>query len=229
MRENPNLSKGRHVHGRRFLGLLAIATLLLLAGCGTMDTEVTFYKGERWQTIMEVYLLPATVSMMGGEASLEAEMERSMPEVEDEEVEFSWEKERHEDGGVTYRFTIKGEGWDQLNEGVFDGRATITRDESGQVHLSYYTMGDIGFTRTVMRLRGGKIISSNADRVEGDTAVWIDPSRVEVVLTEKSSFGLGNTLLIAVGGSFCLVLVIVLGGLALFLWQRKRVSPAPAK
>ena len=193
-----------------------------------MDTEVTFYKGERWQTIMEVYLLPATVSMMGGEAGLEAEMETSMPEVESEEVEFSWEKERHEDGGVTYRFTMKGEGWDNLNEGVFDGQATITRDESGQVHLSYYTMGDIGFTRTVLRLRGGKIISSNADRIEGDTAVWIDPSRVEVVLTEKSSFGLNNILPMAVGGGCCLILgIAVLGGLALFLWQRKRASSVP--
>jgi hypothetical protein len=227
MRKNLYLSKGLRVQGRRFLGLLAIAALLLLAGCGTMDTEVTFYQGERWQTIMEVYLLPATVSMMGGEAGLEAEMERSMPEVEDEKVEFSWEKERHEDGGVTYRFTMKGEDWDQLNEVIFDGQATITKDESGQVHLSYYTMGNIGFARTVLRLRGGKIISSNADRVEGDTAIWIDPSQVEVVLTEKSSFGLGNTLLIAVGGGFCLVLVIVLGGLALFLWKRKRISSVP--
>ncbi len=227
MSEKLHLSKRLHVQGHRFLGLLAIAALLLLAGCGTIDTEVTFYQGERWQSIVELYLLPATVSMVG-EAGLEVEMESRMSELDAEEIEFSWEKEQHEDGGVTLHFTMKGEGWDKLNDSVFDGQATITRDKD-QVHLSYYPMANIGFMRTTLRLRGGKIISSNADRVEGDTAIWIDPSRVEVVLTEKSSFGLGNILLIAAGGGFCLVLVIVSGGLALFLlfWKKKRISSVP--
>jgi hypothetical protein len=40
----------------------------------------------------------------------------------------------------------------------------------------------------VYRISGGEIISSNATRVEGNTAIWEFPTRIEVTLTEAAEF-----------------------------------------
>ena len=38
------------------------------------------------------------------------------------------------------------------------------------------------------RISGGQIISSNASRVEGSTAIWETPDKIEVTLTEAAAF-----------------------------------------
>lgn len=79
---------------------MAITALLLLAGCGTLDTDVTLYKEERWKAKIELYLLPGTVSMAGGESASESDMEDEVPGLREEGINLSWSKKRDNDGGV---------------------------------------------------------------------------------------------------------------------------------
>lgn len=200
--------------------VMMVALSLLLTACGSVDTEVTFYEGERWHTVMRLTVSREIVEMAGGEEALERQALSDLDE-EVEGVEVSWVKERSDQQGVVYRITLDGTGWERLNRAVFDNRARITR-EGDRVHIRYEVPWGSELTITTLTLRGGKIISSNADEVSGGSATWHYPSgTVEAVLTEKSHVSVA---LVVVGGLCALLiagLVVAAGGIGIFVLSRR--------
>lgn len=198
--------------GWRFL-LSVILGALLLAGCGgEAKTDVTLYKGENWQAIMELAIPSQLLGMAGGEAALENELRSSLRE-KPPDIEVSWHRE-YEGQNVVYHFTLKGRGWDKLNEAIFDGGATIV-GEDGKVHITYPIPWGSELTISTLTLRGGKIVSSNADEVTNGSAIWYNPTgTIEAVLTEKSRINWPVILLIALG-------VSMVGGAIAFLTRRQ--------
>ena len=112
------------------------------------------------------------------------------------------------------------EGLETLNTAIFGGGATITVEESPegrrQIHLSYDPLMMFGMLKSFkLSVTGGEIVSSNADRVEENTAIWNDLDYgAEVVLTEASS-----------GSAVCtgtIIPAVVLMGMVLpFAWKRR--------
>lgn len=205
-------------------GLVVVVPLLLLTGCANLDTDVTFYKNERWEVEMKLYLLPSTVNLVGSE--LDSELAKAESEAQRSGDELSWHKESDESGGLTYYISRNGEGWQNLNEAVFDGDASISSDKSGKVSFSYYSpMGsNLGMSQYTLRLKGSEIVSSNADYVEDGTAIWHNPTgRIEAVIKPVSSFNVAIVASIAGGLACCLLITVitlaVVGGV---LWRRRR-------
>ncbi|GFP40378.1 hypothetical protein HKBW3S47_02074 [Candidatus Hakubella thermalkaliphila] len=146
--------------------------------------------------------------MAGGEGALESELQSSLRE-EAPDVEVSWDK-KNEGQNVVYHVTAEGEGREKLNRFAFDGNASITR-EDGKIYFTFSIPWEAGLVVSSLTLRGGKIISSNADKQTDGSAIWYRPTgTVEAVLTEKGRFNWLPILLFllvisAVGGAMAFV------------------------
>jgi len=164
-----------------------IAIPLLVAGCvGVIEADITLYSGEEWKADIDLILMQQDVSMAGGEAAIEAELRRQAAQLEQQGVRYSWRKERKE-GNIVYHFSVEGEGWAALNQAVFNGQAQIQSTEEGHVYFSYTPL--FAARAFTLRLTGGKILSSNADEVRGNTAIWynvVSTGYAEATLTEAA-------------------------------------------
>jgi hypothetical protein len=164
-----------------------IAIPLLLTGCvGVIKADITLYSGEEWKANIDLTLTQQDVSMAGGEATIEAELQRQAAQLKQQGVRYSWRKERKE-GNVVYLFSVEGKGWAVLNQAVFNGQAQIQSTKEGHVYFSYTPL--FAARAFTLRLTGGKILSSNADEVRGNTAIWynvISTGYAKATLTEAS-------------------------------------------
>lgn len=207
---------------RTWLVGLCIA-LLTLVGC-TAKIDVTFYKGEAWDAVQSINF--AAGEMWGGEAATDTQIEQTINQWRAAGVEVEWRKEHPADGSTTYIIEEKGQGYDTLLATVFNEGTTIYEDAEGQIHFEWHG-GSGGLVTQEVRLTGGRIVSSNADQVQGGTAIWYNPTSIEAVLTPSSRLNLGSTLLIV--GIVGVVLLALLAAVAviLILARRKQAAPVP--
>lgn len=191
--------------------LVVVVGALLMTGCA-VEHEVTFYEGERWEYVGQMSI-PVAMIMPGMDDLLEGrirELQVKLPG-----VEIAWRHKRVGENMV-YHFTASGEGWENLNEVAFDGRAVITR-ENGKASFSYSILPLAEVMITSLTLHAGKIISSNADVETATSAIWHKPTgTMEAVLIEREPNGLGG-LLIILG-----LLVVGAGGAAVLVKMRKQ-------
>jgi ribosomal protein L40E len=208
--------------GAKKTTLLAAAIVaLLLSGCGILRTDITFLQGERWKASVRMTIPAQMVSMYGGEAGIDSLLQQQA-QSEWQQLQQVMKKERGKDGSVTYVFSSEGSGLYDLNEKVFQGQASISRNPDGTIAFSYSP--GWGAEMYGLSITGGKIISSNADQVKGNTAIWNDLIRsgsAEVVLTESTGSNINLGLL---GGGALLIMAAA----ALFLFARSRRQTAAA-
>lgn len=152
-----------------FLMAATILIPLLLTACGVIKADITLYGDEEWTADTELILTPQEVSMAGGEAALEAELQRKAAQLRQQNVRYNWRKQQ-KDGNSVYHFSIEGKGWAVLNNAVFSDQAEISSTNEGRIYFRYSPL----FAARVftLRLTGGEIVSSNADEVRGSTAIW---------------------------------------------------------
>jgi len=162
---------------------------------------------------------------------------------------------RVEQGGkVTYYLTLKGEGFDQLRDLGLGGKPELLLEafrpllgplpenlprnnveistlENGQIRLLIETPSaqqgqsmPISFGNT-FRLRAGKIISANTRNIQGNVAIWQNPTRVEAAFIPASEFPLDNPTLIfiAIGA----IGLVALAGGTLFFARSFFPTPSP--
>jgi len=164
--------------------LVMIMAIMLLAGCGTAETEVTFHKGGSWHCVTRLVVPTQLIEMAGGEETVEREA-LSQLEAEAAGVKTSWRKE-YDGQNVVYHYTLDGTDWETLNRLVFDSEAYIT-GEDGKVHVRYPIPWGSELVYSSFTLKGDRIISSNADETTDGSAIWYNPTgTIEVVLVEKA-------------------------------------------
>ena len=174
----------RSVSSCRKAFLVMIMGVLLLAGCGTTETEVTFYEGESWHCVTRLAVPSELLELEGGEEAVESEALSNF-QAQAPGVELSWKKE-YSGRDVVYHFTLDGTGWEKLNRFVFDSNASISRDD-GRVHVRYPIPWGGDLVYSSLMLKGDKIISSNADESTDGSAIWYNPTgTIEAVLVEKA-------------------------------------------
>ncbi len=216
-----------------FLTAISVA-MLTLAGCGTAEGNITLYQGGRWEGDFDFSVPREMLTLAGGEAALDAEMQAGMEKemAEAQGVQFSWQKTRSDDEGITYRFSMAGNDLESLNAALEDdGEVWVEEGPGGKRLINFRFTPDA--EGTMMRFRfsltGGEIISSNADRIEGGTATWYDLSggrTAEATLTEAPTGPLGGFFLPLLGG-LALIGVVVIAAVA-FLGMRRPLKPSPA-
>ena len=210
----------------RIMMLLVLGAVL--AACDTvvdLDQHVTIRQNERWDATMLMSIGAQNLSLIGGEAVVSQEIEKSVAIWRSQGAPVDWpsrnEGERH-----IYEPAVSGQGYDLLNQLVFDGHATISSSDVGEETLVSFILPafatvNLGGQYSPI-LEGGRILDTNGRRAE-NTVEWADPtsslSVLQAELVPKSSpntLGLG---LVALG----LVLLIIAGWLAL----RRPASPPP--
>jgi hypothetical protein len=139
-------------------------------------------------------------------------LQQAQSATDSENVNVSFNEVKGNDGSLSYVFQADGSQYAFLNEVLFQGQAEISVAEvNGQRHVTIRydaaaaTEGSTGETSQadaemsaemmqlfgitiVTRISGGEIISHNADRVEGNTAIWDTPRLIEITLTEAAQF-----------------------------------------
>ena len=199
-----------------FIGLI----LLILSACvpiESIETTLRLFNGERWQIHIEFILPPESVYAT---SEFDQMLNTEMANIEQEEIDFSWRKDRPDnEGRIKYIFDYKGQGYELLNSiSIFDHTVTVDGG-SGKIFfntISNYSELSIA-KESKFVLQGGRIISSNGNQVNSNTVEWINPSgRMEAELTEASGF---NWLWLL------FILIIAGGGFAAY-WFIFRKSPS---
>jgi len=145
-------------------------------------------------------------------AGLDEWIQRAQDADADESLNVTFNEVTDEDSSRTYVLQAEGSQYETLNEVLFEGKADISvADVDGQRQItirfdpsettegqamqeeamSAEMMGAFG-AKVITRISGGEIISHNADRVEGNTAIWETPGLVEITLTEAALFDPGT-------------------------------------
>jgi hypothetical protein len=222
-----------------FYWLVGVLFGLVLVGC-TAEMDVTVLPDEQWEGMISIELPAEMVESMGGIEELRSQMESEsdMPSEDFNPEDFRIEETS--DGGARMIGETSGQGFEDMNEGFFDGTATISTNDQGHVTISntYEDMDELGMGITMnVRISGGEIIDSNADRVEGSTAIWENPSSVEVTLVPGRPTG-GVSGIAAGGGSGTMFLIIaaviaiivvlgIVGVVVFFVMKGKKQPPQP--
>ncbi|HUW95020.1 MAG TPA: hypothetical protein VMW58_04480 [Anaerolineae bacterium] len=216
---------GLRIRGQVRAGFsLVISSLVLsvLGGCigvGDADVDVTFYSSEGWKASVTSSLTWQEVSRLGGQQYIEDYLAEDLGEqAERQDWEYSWRVEYPEGGGVSYIVSAEGKGLETLR-GILGDQATIYAHESSgarRLVLHFSPVSPTPAGSYSLRVTGGKIISSNADIVDGNTAIWYDLSygqTADAVLTEASTYGIGTLLVPLAGGAGCIgVLAVTAAG-----------------
>lgn len=219
-----------------FLGLFAI---LLLSACSqTMDASFT--KTQAWKLESKSTYDPDLFNNLGDtlegfglelDSLDESAINMAMSSLESYcnrlGVRMDWRRSQSLSGEVTISFVLNGTRLDQLNQ-LSQGAITVMEEAPGQFHLvsqsfdlSQYTGGlpldMFGAASLEFRLHTGGIISSNAQKVSGNTAIWYNPVGMDVTFNAGGgSLGWLGPVLGVLGGA------VLLFGLIGLLANRKK-------
>ena len=248
---------GIFMKGYGRLALLIPALALALAGCVDFNLTVTLERGEQWTATMDIVFERDAFQAFSSEdldlSEMEADLDNAVAEIEedygDQGVTASWSVlDLEDENEVGYQLTMSGQGYDLLNEIVFDDKAQITTrqegarrvvdfrlapaegdlrsDFFGELDADLLALMDISYTFT---LEGGEIIETNGRIVGESKVVWRNEmGPYEATLTEKS---IGPEpwviVLIAVLCLGLLAVIVIAGGIGAYFLLRKRNPPAP--
>ena len=211
-----------------------------LAAC-SQNTDIRFERDQSWQLQSTLHYEAEWLEFAGGllDAVVAEELGVSLPvDMEDgiEMLEYVFDLAKPEFAakGIEFEASQTREtitldfggtqlaSFNQLVPGAFV--MEDLGDNQYRLRMSFLALSDLdpsladletltqGFFQSTVTLHAGRIISSNADEVEGGTATWYNPTEIEVVFTPPSAFppaclwGVGGLILVAaaVGIGFAL-------------------------
>ena len=171
-----------------------------------------------------------------GQAAFELMLDNMVRQLAIQGMDASWKMRRNLfRSGSTYEIIVQGQGWQRLSNLTDVNQAlnnvtevdtppisstykiVVTETNDGNIHFSMSIPEDmVGFYYVFSyeyNLHGGKILSSNADKVSGGTATWINPAgHLQATLTAKSAAStLGRVLTgtIVIGGVGSIIFIII--------------------
>ncbi len=214
------------VRQNTFRLVFLVAAVVLLVSCA-FRADLTLYQGERWEFVSTIEL---TYEEENGIVGASVRNTVAEWEYEQRPVGITVSSERKEGmNSVSYLLKAEGKGYDLLQQELvsngWPGQAELQPD--GTVYLSLPAPWDIySLVRNDFYLHAGKIIDSNAPRVEDSTAIWTSSdvavrsiNRMEAIVKPKAR--LSVWLLIGAGA----IVVVLIGGV-IMLTRRKRPESA---
>ncbi|MFZ2361539.1 MAG: hypothetical protein WA040_19515 [Anaerolineae bacterium] len=158
---------------RKACALVVLVTILaVLSGCA-FRADLTLYQDERWEFISTIELTYEEESGILG-ASVQNTVAEWEYEQRPEGIAVSSER-KEGTHSVRYLLKAEGKGYDQLQHelDIADWIGEVRPEPNGTVYLSLPAPGNWNsLARNDFYLHAGKIIETNAPRIEGNTAVW---------------------------------------------------------
>ena len=147
---------------RRYLVILAVFVVffsLLLSACGVVEQDVTLAKNEKWNAETRVTIPQETLTFTSP-ADIEDILDQAKAKAEAANLSYKRKKKVNDDGSLTYIINTSGEGYNLLNDALFDSEATIrVTDEDGTTEFSYIPYGD--FNDYALTLHVGEVLETN--------------------------------------------------------------------
>lgn len=193
MDKMPNVIKAIARCRRTNALFIILISALLFAGCGTLEGEITFLQNERWKFSGSINVTEEMVKLSGGEEVIDNTLKETFQKYKETIPGFKieWQKERAK-GNIIYKFSCEGKGWENLEKvflgfsGSYPSSYVSISSQNGEIHFVFSVPEIPGVYFTSLVLKGGRIISSNADEVTDGNAYWYNPKgTIEAVLTEK--------------------------------------------
>lgn len=206
--------------------LIFFLSTVLLSSCA-FRADLTLYQGERWEFVSVIELTHQEENGIVG-AGVRTSVAEWEYEARPEGITIGSEREETANN-VRYVLKAEGKGYDLLQQELvsngWPGQVELQPD--GAVYLSLPAPGDMySLVRNDFYLHAGKIIETNAPRIEGNTAVWTSSdvsvrgiSQMEAIVRPKSH--LDVRLLIGAGA----IVVMLIGGV-IMLTRRKQPESA---
>jgi len=213
--------------------IASLVAAVLLSGCVGFeivetDTQLTFKPDENWDLKVEM-VYPADEGLAEAEAQVEylEQNQQSLNEEYSVQVEGDV-SEVDKDGNVTLSLHYWGQGFDSVNE-VLSGAGSIeTQEIRGKkiitIQISQVFDQFVATRGSTVTIKGGKILSTNGDRLNSTTVRWFNPGNIEVTMEEPGAgiSGLGIALIALGVLSIAAAIGWRLG------WFKRKSHPQPA-
>jgi hypothetical protein len=224
-----------------FMPSLAVILSLTLSSCDVeldadMQQTITLYCNGAWEAEMTITLDKGLVEFIAEaeEYSLEPDgglVSDYISEVDEFDVQVSWDSHTNDAGDVTYDVHMRGKGLETLKYSVFND-ATLLEEVDIDGNKRFVLSHAVSFPEAALRsytitLIGGRIISSNGQLVDDSTVRWFNPSgRIEATFTGKSRFGFlqAYVILAGIGGFMVMVLLVIAGIVYYFKFRQPNTS-----
>jgi len=211
--------------------LFALIVLLLflfpLAGCfgviPKLDVALKLSPNEEWDFSVEFHVPQSIYTLSGTE--FQNELMNNQQEAEAKGYTFDWQvSEVNEEGNVVVHMNFNGQGYQKLNEEIFDPTTITVQEDNGDQILNFNlsTYGSefgemfLVANESSFFLEGGEILSTNGTQLDKNTVIWNNPGGV---LSARMKLPSSNTTaMILIGAGIFLI------GFAVFKVARNRTA-----
>ena len=213
--------------------LASLVAAVLLSGCVGFeivetDTQLTLMPDENWDLKVEM-VYPAEEGLAEAEAQVEYLEQNQQVLNEEYSVQAKGDvSEVDKDGNVTLSLHYWGQGFDWVNEVLWGAGSIETQEIREEKTITIQiSQGFEQFVTTrgsTVTIKGGKILSTNGERLNATTVRWFNPGSIEVTMEEP---GAGIS-----GWGIALIALGVLSIAAAIGWRlgwfKRKSHPLPA-
>ncbi len=215
------------IYPKHFLAFYLLA--ILMAAC-SQKADIYFYPNESWRVSTSLKIDPEILQIASQVIAhgISQYLSFDLPDkILDEDIyigmglntlvsqyESRGIDARWSHSGRTYFLSAKGQTHSQFKQLIPGAITLIPVDgEENQYHLYIYigdwTVTAVALFKQTITLHAGKIISSNAAEAHGGTAIWRNPTEIDVIFTPANS-SIPPTCFWATGGLALMAAIVVL-------------------
>jgi hypothetical protein len=155
--------------------------VLLLTSCvpiTSTDTRISLQPNEKW--LFEIHMLISQADNEVYALVIQQTLNETIYDLRSSGLEAEWRREQPDpQGNVPYVVTVRGQGYEQINNELFEGERVILLDKKTkpyQVNFRLYPETDLMVGEQTYTLRGGRILSSNGTQIDKHTVKWTNPT-----------------------------------------------------
>lgn len=210
--------------------VLVLATLL--SSCGGLftilstETELSLGGNQSW-SIQHKIVLPAEAEVLVEQ--YQGSFDEQIANYRSEGVNASWIRlqQQPNETNISYLISLSGQGFDTLNQVVFDGEQVILPDHSIENQVGFHhiprTSPFMQGRNNIFTLKSANIITSNGQVINSGKVQWVNPSgEMTAVVTIGRNLTLLWIILLGIGG-----IGFIIAGLGISGKLPKRHQKAP--
>jgi hypothetical protein len=194
--------------------------LFLSASVPILSTDTQLALGRNENREIQVELLLPADSAQSTIDILQPTLSESLPELKKQGIEAEWKPLTADDNGnIPFMISMKGKGYDLLNDSIFDGEQVLQVDSASpgkkRFLFNLQPSSDLfnSAINTTFTLRGAKVVATNGNKLNANTVQWENQNNLmKAVLEEPGSPSWLGYLLLFVGGGLLVIAILGLFG-----------------
>lgn len=178
-----------------WLGLIVIS-LVFISSCYPLqssDIELSLHPDQKWDLRIQMVFDP--LDDPSASVLIQQYLQETISQIQTQGVVVEWAaKNQDAQGYLPYEITMEGQGYEQLNQTIFDpGTLTVdTTDGKNRIKFtsSSYQLSMNEAVQSTFRLNAGKIIATNGVQKGSNSVEWQNPAgQLDAVFYEPTSSG----------------------------------------